>query len=204
MKQHILILTLSLFLFSCAQKNDKQRELDLKEKELALKQKELELKEKEGPANTTNNTISAGNATTEEMVLDIRNEIKRQGLVPLTTKKFNFICDTDGTITYFLENDKIVKVAIDWGFIGDYSSTSDYYYRNDKLIFVFEVSIGGPAGLPEEKTEERTYIKDDVAFKYMRNQKVEPCPNCRFNESSREYGVLRALASKNFKAALCN
>jgi len=42
-----LILTISLFIFSCGQNDRKQKELDIKDKELALKQKELDLKEKE-------------------------------------------------------------------------------------------------------------------------------------------------------------
>ena len=46
MRQFILILTLSIFILSCGQDANKQKELELKERELALKEKELALKEK--------------------------------------------------------------------------------------------------------------------------------------------------------------
>jgi len=47
MRHIIFLLTVSLFLMSCGQTDNKQKELELKEKELALKEKELEIKQKE-------------------------------------------------------------------------------------------------------------------------------------------------------------
>jgi len=47
MRHIILILATPMFLFSCAQNDTKQKELDLKEREIALKEKEFELRQKD-------------------------------------------------------------------------------------------------------------------------------------------------------------
>lgn len=205
MRHIIFLLTVSLFLISCGQNDTKEKELELKEKELALKQKELDLKEKQISGDTTAKIVTpTNNATVEQIVLDIRSEFKRINSLRLTRKKYKFVCDTDGTITYYTDNGKVVKIAIDWGFIGDGSSTSEYYYKEDKLIFTYDVYIGGPAGAAESKTEERTYVNNDKTIKYMQNQKISACTTCQFNESSREYKAFRVYNTNNIKSALCN
>lgn len=209
MRHIIFLLTFSLFLISCGQNDTKQKELELKEKELALKQRELDLKEKQISGDTSAKNVAPANtatitATAEQLVLDIRSEFQRINSLRLTTKKYKFVCDTDGTITYYTDNDKVVKIAIDWGSIGDGSSASEYYFKDDKLIFAYDVYIGGPAGAAVTKTEERTYVNNDKTIKYMQNQKVSDCLTCDFNESSREYKALRAYNTNNIKSALCN
>lgn len=205
MRQIIFIFVLTFSLISCRQNDTNQKESELKEKELSLKEKELNLKEKQISADTNIKVVHANNtATVEQLVLDIRSEFKRINSLPLITKKYNFVCDTDGTITYFNDNGKVVKIVINWGFIGDGSSTSEYYFKNDKLIFTYEVYVGGPAGKAETKTEERTYVNNDKTIKYMRNQKVSACTTCQFNESSREYKTLRAYNTNNIQSAICD
>ena len=205
MRHIIFLLTFSFFLISCGQNDTKQKELELKEKELALKQKELDLKEKQISGDTSAKKVTPTNtATVEQIVLDIRSEFKRINSLRLTTKKYKFVCDTDGTITYYTDNGKVVKIAIDWGFIGDGSSTSEYYFKDDKLIFTYETYIGGPANGPETKTEYRTYVNNDKTIKYMENQKNSVCTTCQFTETSKEYKVLRAYNTTNIKSALCN
>ncbi|MBL0202346.1 MAG: hypothetical protein IPP81_19975 [Chitinophagaceae bacterium] len=205
MRQLIFLLAFPLFLISCGLNDTKQKELELKENELALKQKALDLKEKQISGDTTAKNVAPTNtATIEQIVLDIRSEFKRINSLRLTTKKYKFVCDTDGTITYYSDNGRVVKIAIDWGFIGDGSSKSEYYYKDDKLIFTYETYIGGPANGPETKTEYRTYVNSDKTIKYMENQKISACTTCQFNESAREYKALRAYNTKNIKSALCN
>ena len=140
----------------------------------------------------------------EQKVLDIRNEYTRINGLGLAAQKFRFVCDTDGSISYFTENGKVVKIAIDWGFLGDGQSKNEYYYKNGALIFAFEQHVGGPAGLPETTNEFRSYVQNDRTIKYLRNQKEERCRTCSFSASSREYKALKALETRNFKSALCN
>ena len=205
MRYIIFLLTFSCFLISCRQNDTKQKELELKEKEIALKQKEIDLKEKQISSDTSVKKIAPTNtATVEQIVLDIRSEFKRINSLRLTSKKYKFVCDTDGTITYYTDNGKVVKIAIDWGFIGDGSSTSEYYYKDDKLIFIYETYIGGPANRPETKIEYRTYVNNDKTIKYIENQKVLRCTTCQFNTSSREYKVLKTFNTNNIKSALCS
>ena len=140
----------------------------------------------------------------EQKVLDIRNEYARINSLGLTAQKFRFVCDTEGSISYFTENGKVVKIAIDWGFLGDGQSKNEYYYQNGALIFAFEQHVGGPAGEPASTNEFRTYVQNDRTIKYLRNQKVESCRTCSFSASSREYKAVKALETRNFKSALCN
>lgn len=206
MRHIIFLLTFSLFLISCGQNDTKQKDLELKEKELALKQKELDLKEKQIVGDTSVKKVTSTNNTliVEQIVLDIRSEFKRINSLRLTPKKNKFVCDTDGTITYYSDKGKVVKIAIDWGFIGDGSSTSEYYYKDDILIFTYETYIGGPANGPDIKTEYRTYISNNKTIKYMENQNISVCTTCQFNDSSREYKALRAYNTNNIMSALCN
>ena len=210
--RHFILLIAVATLLSCGQNDTKQKELNLKEKELALRQKELELKEKEIKKDTiVNNIVSTTNSATknsnpEQLILDIRKEFKRINSAQLTKKKYSFACKNDpanGTVIYYLDNGKVVKIAIDWGFAGDYSTTSEYYYKNDKFIFGYDVAIGGPAEGAETKSEERTYVNNDKTIRYMQNQKIISCTTCEFKESSKEYKILRAYNTNNVTAALC-
>ena len=147
---------------------------------------------------------TVGNSTTEEILNDIRAEFRRINALPLDAQKHNFHCDTDGTITYYEYNNKVVKVMIDWGFLGDGSTKSEYYYRDGKLIFEFEIFINQPPGLPDTRMEQRIYVDGDKTIRFMRDQEVIACRKCEFTGSSREYRVLQAYKSGDINSALCN
>ena len=140
----------------------------------------------------------------ENYVLNIRNEVQRINTLATDSTKHTFICDTEGTIIYYTYSGKVVKVIINWGYLGDGSTKSEYYFKDDKLIFEYELMIGGPAGLPETRMEQRIYVRDDKTVKFMRNQKVMSCRKCEFRSTSREYKVLRANETGDYEAALCN
>ncbi len=196
MRLIIIPITFLLFAAACKQNNGKNQENGTKDTTIDL--------------NLTDGsqTKEDTNKSSDEVVLDIREEFKRINAASLTKKVYEFACKNDpgeGTATYFTNNGHVVKVAVDWGVIGDYAYTSEYYYQNDRLIFIYEIIIGGPANGPDTKTEERTYINNDKTIKYMENEKVSTCKTCDFNTSSKEYRVLKAynMDSNTVTAALC-
>ncbi len=205
MRHIIFLLTFSFFFISCGENDKKQKEVALKENELALKQKKPDVTEKQISGDTTAKIIAPTNASAvEQIVLDIRSEFKRINLLKLKTKKYKFDCDTEGTIIYYTENGKVVKIAIDWGFMGHTSLTSEYYYKNEKLIFTCDTDYYEPLYEPVIKTELRSYVNNDKTIKYMKNQKISVCTKCQFTESSREYKAFRAYNTNNIKSALCD
>lgn len=206
----IIFIVLCISLFSCGQNKNSDKELELREKELALKQKELELKERgmnQDSISSINNTSNTGTTTatltTDEMVAEIRNEFARINSLKTTTKRYKFVCDAEGTVDYYWENNKVVRVAIDWGFLGDYASKSEYYYKEGKFIFGYEVSVGGPGAGPETTTEHRTYVNNDKTIKAMENNKTIACITCHFGPSSLEYKIVNADNAKKVTAVLC-
>lgn len=203
--RYLILLFAITILHSCAQSNTKQKEIELKEKGLVLKQKELDLKEKQINAEKpSQKTDTSNNLTVEQMVLDIRNEYKRINSINLKSKKYNFVCDAEGAITYYTDNGKVVKVVIDWGVVGDGYSISEYYYKDNKLFFTYVTLIGGPAYGPDIKTEYRTYVNNNKTIKYMEDQKVSACTTCEYNNSSIEYKALNAFNTSDIQSALCN
>lgn len=193
MRHIILSFAVSLILLSCDQNEAKQKEPGLKENQIGS---DTSIKSAD-PVDTTTHT-------SEQKVLDIREEVTKINSTSLTAKKYKFFCDTDATATYFTDKEKVVKIAIDWGFIGDGSSTSEYYFKDDKLIFIYNTTTGGCANCPVTKTEYRTYVHNDRTIKQMENQKVISCSSCEFNENSKEYKALKAYNTNNVKSALCN
>ena len=70
MRHIISILTISLFILSCGQDENKKKELELKERELALKEKELAMKEKDSAHLKPNSAESKMTSTTENTTSD--------------------------------------------------------------------------------------------------------------------------------------
>ena len=187
------------FQYSCGQNNTKQKEPGLKNES----QQDSTTKPAD-PDTAQGHVDSNKTSSISDMVLNIRKEVQRINVLPLDSTKHGFYCDTDGKITYYTYNGKVVKIVIDWSFVGDASSIVEYFYKDGKLIFEYEVIIGAPAGLPDTRLEQRIYVNNDRTIRFMRNQEVIACRKCEFSPSSREYKVLRAYKSGNIKSALCN
>src|SRR5690349_8840735 len=116
MKYTFLAIIAVLSLNSCGQNNNKEEQPGLKNE---AQQKKTD------PAALDTSIVrvdSANSATTEYLVLNIRKEYQRVNALHLIATKKSFICDTDGTITYYKYNGKVVKIVIDWGFVGDGST----------------------------------------------------------------------------------
>ncbi|QNH62753.1 hypothetical protein [Hymenobacter sediminicola] len=145
----------------------------------------------------------AADLTHEAAVLAIRREFSRINAAPLDSVKRPFRCDTDGTVTFYSEKGQVVKILINWGFLGDGSTVSEYYYQAGKLIFFYETYTGGPAGEPETTNDERIYVQNDKAIRFLKNQRPAPCSPCAFSRSSRPYRVLAAFRSGQLESALC-
>jgi hypothetical protein len=145
-------------------------------------------------------------ADPEKIIADIRKEFKRINTLSLDADTISLNCANDpgATVVYYLNNNKVVKIAIDWGTSGDYSITSDYYFKNDKLIFKYIVYVGSIGDDEETKTEQRTYVFNDSAIRYMEGKQILPCTGCRFSDSSEEYKRLKAYTTKKFTDAFCN
>jgi hypothetical protein len=99
---------------------------------------------------------------TNQMVQFIRDEYARIGKYNLKKKSLKFHCKDnpeDLMVDYYLNNDnKVVKIAIDWGVAGDFSALEELYYKNDELIFIFKTSSGGAANQVQTDLEQRTYV----------------------------------------------
>ncbi|MDU0370853.1 hypothetical protein ACFPAF_10645 [Hymenobacter endophyticus] len=139
----------------------------------------------------------------EAVVTAIRQEFARINAAPLDSLTKPFRCDTDGTVTFYSAQGRVVKVVIDWGFLGDGTTTSEYYYQNNKLIFFYETYTGGPAGLPETTNDERIYVRNDKAIRFLKNHREAPCSPCTFARTSRPYRILNTFNGGDVEAALC-
>lgn len=142
----------------------------------------------------------------EGKIAVIRAAVQHINSQVLQVQTFNWSwpsCADVGTISYYLDNNDIVKV-IETGFIGDGGWTKEYYYDKGKFIFSFEQNIGGPAGLPADTNEMRIYMDEDTLVLQKKNQTDLPDAQKKLTASSREYRILKALKNKNFGEALCN
>jgi hypothetical protein len=204
-----LFLILTLTILSCGQSETKQKELELKEKELALREKELELKEKGSKQDSTvqlTNTQNSIVSNSDEIILEIRTEFSRINSLPLTKKSFDWECEDapmSGTMVYYFDNNKIVKVKIQEG-TEHHESVTENYYKDGKFIFSYEVFTSIPLSGPETKTEYRTYVKNDKVIRSMENKIITKSERKELDNSSTEYKVLKAYSTKNFVAVLCN
>ncbi|MCA8832134.1 hypothetical protein [Hymenobacter pini] len=148
-------------------------------------------------------TTPTAPGSTESAVAAIRQEFTRINAAPLDSLKKPFRCDTDGTVTFYSERGNVVKVVIAWGFLGDGSTTSEYYYQNGRLIFFYETYTGGSAGEPETTNDERIYVQNDKAIRFLKNQREALCSPCAFSHTSRPYRILAAFDGGSVEAALC-
>ena len=151
----------------------------------------------------TGNSQNKNARNVENDILQIRHEYQRINSLKLTKKQFTWSCEATGTITYYLHNEQILK-TIEEGAIGDGSWVIENYYQSGRIIFIYEVTTVSIGSNPDTHTEERTYVLNDKVIKHMNGQKVTQCKVCGFNTSSKEYKLLSAYSTKNFKNALCN
>ncbi|RSK49289.1 hypothetical protein [Hymenobacter rigui] len=204
MKRFFLLLAFSSFLISCEQRTESQKEAAVKESQPAPAQPAADAQVPPLTRDSSTGKMATPATTpTEQAVLAIRKEFARINSLRLKAKKRTFVCDAENTITYYTDNGKVVKIVLDWGFVGDGASKYEYYYRDGKLLFTYKVHTGGPAGLPETRNEERTYVQNDKTIRYLKNQRAGACPVCRFDASSREYEALRAYTAADVTPALC-
>lgn len=142
----------------------------------------------------------------EADVVSIRAIYTRTNTLPLKREAFRFEspgCIEDGLITYFRNNNNIVKIT-EAGSIGDGSWTTEFYFDARKLVFCVDQLTGGPASGAEVTTEYRLYVKNNRPVRCMENKKVIP-PDKKATETiSTAYKLLKAYQTKNFKAALCD
>jgi hypothetical protein len=145
---------------------------------------------------------------TNQMVQSIREEYARIGKYNLKKKSVKFHCKDnpeDLKVDYYLSNDnKVVKIAIDWGAAGDFSSFDEFYYKNNELIFIFKIISGGAANEKQTDLEQRTYVYEHNVIRYMEDKKIMPCNTCSYPEKSYEYRILKAIGSKNVESAFCD
>lgn len=137
-------------------------------------------------------------------IQSIRKKVERINTIDLHKKHFEFMCDEKMMVDYFYEDNKIVKIAVDFGTVGDVYAKEGYYYNNGKLIFIYEFVEGGPACEGCWETNEyRSYIVNDKTIKYLKNTTEEKCKKCKFGNYSRHYKLLEAKTEKEVKAILC-
>jgi len=145
------------------------------------------------------------NSGTEESIAAIRTEFKRINASALSTEEFQYDsagCVDEGVVTYFLENQEIVKI-VESGAIGDGSWTREFYYQSGKFIFCYEQIVGGPAEGPETKSEFRTYVKDDKVIRFMDDKKIIPPTSKATGQLSTAPRLLKAYRTKDFAKVLC-
>ncbi|MDB5200954.1 MAG: hypothetical protein JWQ27_363 [Ferruginibacter sp.] len=199
----IVCLLSVILLSSCGQDTEKKQSADSTNERIVHQPAPDTLKSGSDKDSSKINNPTGLPATSEEKVAEIRREFNRINAAKLTTRTFTFTCDTEGTISYYLEDGMIVKIFIDWGFVGDGSSKQQYFYQDGKLIFVFETWLGAPANQPDIKTELRTYVSNDTVIRFMKDQTISPCTTCRFTNASRPYKVFTAFKTGAVRSALC-
>jgi hypothetical protein len=145
---------------------------------------------------------------TDQMIRTIREEYARIGKYNLKKKSLKFHCKDnpeDLKVDYYLSNDnKVVKITIDWGAAGDFSSYEELYYKNNELIFIFKTISGAAANDVQIDSEQRTYIYEHKVIRYMEDKKIMPCNTCAYPEKSYEYRILRAFGTGNVESAFCD
>jgi len=145
------------------------------------------------------------NSGTEESIAAIRTEFKRINASALSTEEFQYDsagCVDEGVVTYFLENQEIVKI-VESGAIGDGSWTREFYYQSGKFIFCYEQIVGGPAEGPETKSEFRPYVKDDKVIRFMDDKKIVPPTSKATGQLRTAPRLLKAYRTKDFAKVLC-
>lgn len=141
----------------------------------------------------------------EEYIQWIKKQYAIINAKKIKPQSFTFTCDVENTINYYFENEKIIKISIQWGYLGDGESYTEYYYDQDNVFFIYERYIGGPAGLEPETNEERYYIKNNHVIRFMKNQEIVPCEeNCILDENSQPTQALQAFTDKQFPKRLCD
>src|SRR5437763_16240653 len=121
------VLFLLAVIFSCNQNSTAPDKLS------KISDSATEVKGKNKSDSLKNHVNISDSSSTETPISEIRSEYNRINSGHLLKKVFPFSCKNDpaeGTVAYYSENSKVVKIAIDWGFAGDYASNSEYYFKN--------------------------------------------------------------------------
>lgn len=170
----------------------------------------IQCQKKEAITSNSTQTNTIQTKATTESVDEIHIQWIKKQYAAINSKKiqpqsFKFTCDVENTINYYIENGKIIKISIQWGYLGDGESYTEYYYDNENVFFIYNRYVGGPAGHKPETYEERSYIKNKQIIRFMENQEIVPCEvDCIINEKSQPTQVLQAFADKQFRKRLCD
>lgn len=183
MRHTISLLVIVMILFSCNSK------------------KQTDTKTAQGSTAKEPTTTVANSP--DDIIKGIDAEVSRINALSLTPKKFDVVCDEKATVSYFRENDKIVKVSVDWNMVGDFATIDDYYYKNQKLIYSHESTSGGVGNEPTKNFEFKSYVDNDKTIRYLDSNKVVPCTVCDYSDTLREYAVLKADNVKDVTSAVC-
>lgn len=115
---------------------------------------------------------------TEALIRAVREEYQRINQAKLVKKELRWETDTSceappmgGTVTFFYENNNLVKILNDGG--EDHGTWKEaYYFRGGKLFFVYENNAYGGAADPEAmKYQTRYYIDSDQVFNVIASSK---------------------------------
>jgi hypothetical protein len=143
-------------------------------------------------------------ASTDEMVAQIRKDYEQINTLKLTPQKFDFKYpeepDSDGSVTYFVDNDQSILKIVAKQSIPDYEETVEYYYRKNKVYFVFKNANFWAADAKERKYTQRWYVHNDSIIKEMNDNEV-----MEFKDSTRTtiaYKLLAAYKTKDFVQAI--
>ena len=127
-------------------------------------------------------------------------ECKRINSLKLTPKKFTKIGEASTDLSYYIENNNIVKI-IEAGGIGDNNWVNEYFYQSGRLIYVI-TNDENWVGDKKTTTITKTTVINDVVVKYRKDNTVTACTVCKYNDASKEYKLLKAYTTKKFADAL--
>jgi len=149
--------------------------------------------------------VQSAVSKTSGIVALIRQQVEHINTATLKKEHIEFMCDEKTTVDYYYENNVPLKIAVDYGWVGDAHAKEDYYFNKGKLIFFYEFTEGGPACEGCIKTNEyRSYIKDDVVIKYLKNRYEVKCKRCEFGQLSKPYKLLMTTKADEAQKVLCN
>ena len=150
------------------------------------------------------NLTKPADTISNDPVVKIRRAVERINTSKTDKKHYELMCDEMMKIDYYTINDIIVKISVDFGTIGDVYAKEDYYYNEGELIFKYEFVEGGPACEGCIKTNEyRSYIKNNIVIKYLKDKDSTECRKCEFNENAKELRLINAKSTADIKEILC-
>lgn len=142
----------------------------------------------------------------DPVIAAIRKEYRRIQSATPDTKQVKYSANPDteaaavgigGTVTWFYENGKIVKI-LDDGMEDHGVWKEEYYFKDGNLIFVYKNNASGGAGNPtENKYQIRMYFKDGKIYKELttRDYPVDDFERKRAIEMAK--GLFKAKTAKD-------